>query len=98
MIAALCTQLTGRTNPAVTQTENELIAYFPQALSTSSEFLDTSFHDVPQSETKLIEQLLRPWSERGLLGRAIDRIRNARDGGEAPMPCVFPDALSTPVP
>jgi hypothetical protein len=60
MIGSLSTQLTGTasTEP-VSITENPLIAYFPQALLRSSEFLSSSYHDVPEGEPELIQELLR---------------------------------------
>ena len=39
-------------------TQNNLIAYFPQALLTGSKFLSSSYHDVPLDEPELIQDLL----------------------------------------
>ncbi len=75
MIGALCTQLSGEPyeeTPPVTQ--NDLIAYFPQAWTCKSEFLQSSFQDIPQGENELIKELLRPWPERSLLFRMVARI------------------------
>ena len=35
-------------------TQNSLIAYFPQALLRGSNFLSSSYHDVPQDEPEFI--------------------------------------------
>ena len=43
----------------VSITPNNLIAYFPQALVRNSELLSLSYHDVPEGETELIQELLR---------------------------------------
>jgi carbamoylphosphate synthase large subunit len=48
--------------PPVTQ--NELIAYFPQAWISNSEFLQSSFQDIPWEEPELTQELLRPWPHR----------------------------------
>jgi hypothetical protein len=76
-------------------TENEMIAYFPQAWKCKSEFLSTSFLDAPQGEPELIEALLRPWSQRSLLGRFIDylRLHTVQDGASGN--CVFREATET---
>jgi ATP-grasp domain len=60
MIGALSEQLTGKPlSEPVAITPNNLIAYFPQALVRNSEFLSSSYHDVPEGETELIQELLR---------------------------------------
>jgi hypothetical protein len=64
MISALTAELTGqplREVPPVT--DNDLIAYFPQAWSFSKELLPLSFQDIPQ-DPELIHALLQPWPER----------------------------------
>jgi len=65
MVGALSAQLTGEplSEPA-SITHNELIAYFPQALLRNSEFLSSSYHDVPEAEPELIQELCRPPSDR----------------------------------
>jgi predicted ATP-grasp superfamily ATP-dependent carboligase len=60
MIGALSEQLTGKPlSEPVSVTQNNLIAYFPQALLRNSEFLASSYHDVPEGESELIRELLR---------------------------------------
>jgi predicted ATP-grasp superfamily ATP-dependent carboligase len=60
MIGALSARLTGATPTGqVSITENNQIAYFPHALLRNSEFLSTSYHDVPEGEQELIQELLR---------------------------------------
>jgi hypothetical protein len=68
MIGALTAQLTGkpRVEP-ISITQNNLIAYFPEALLRNSELLSSSYHDVPEDEPELIQELLRPWSARSVL-------------------------------
>jgi predicted ATP-grasp superfamily ATP-dependent carboligase len=76
LIGALIAELQGevqRKLPPVTA--SEVIAYFPQAASCKSRFLETGFNDVPDDGPALIEALLYPWSERGVLGRVLDGIR-----------------------
>jgi hypothetical protein len=65
--------------PANACIENDCIAYFPQAWNTKSEFLPVSFHDIPQGEPALVQELLHPWSQRSLLGRMVDGVRRMRD-------------------
>jgi len=72
MPAALAAQIAGgpvRTAPPVT--DNDLIAYFPQALALNSELLASSFLDEPQREPELLEELRRPWPDRSLLYRIV---------------------------
>jgi len=62
-------------------TENDLIAYFPQAWhwDPSSELLKASFSDIPREEPQLVEEQRRiPWPDRGLLARLSNRIRGLR--------------------
>ena len=62
MIGAVSAQLTGKPlSEPVSITQNKLIAYFPQALLRKSEFLSSSYHDVPEAEDELIEELCRPF-------------------------------------
>ena len=65
MIGAVSAQLTGKPlSEPVSITQNKLIAYFPQALLRKSEFLSSSYHDVPETEDELIEELCRPFVRR----------------------------------
>jgi ATP-grasp domain len=94
MVAALFERLTGsphREAPATTG--NDLIAYYPQALQSATEFLQSSFVDIPQDEPQLIDELLNPWSGRSPLGRLLDRVRPASLRRKAPKPCVFEGAI-----
>jgi carbamoylphosphate synthase large subunit len=75
MIEALGAQLSGRPlqeTPPVTQ--NEIIAYFPQAWQSKSEYIATSFQDIPQGEPDLVQDLLRPWPDRSLLYRFVSKV------------------------
>lgn len=70
MIGALQAQISGqpaRDLPPVTR--KEMIAYFPDAWNSRSEFLQNSFQDIPSGEPDLVRELLRPWPERSLLFR-----------------------------
>jgi hypothetical protein len=75
MIGALWAQLSGQPLPQSRPvTENDMIAYFPQAMNSKSEFLQSSFHDVPQAEPDLMQEFLKPWPERSLLFRFMTRV------------------------
>ena len=70
MMAALWAQLLGKPIPeTMPVTDNQLIAYFPQAWNAKSEFLQSSFQDVPHNEPSLIQECLRAWPERTFLYR-----------------------------
>jgi ATP-grasp domain len=80
MVGALSAQLTGvPLSEPVSVTQNSLIAYFPEALLRKSEFLLSSYHDVPDSEPELIEALCRPKLRRGVLSdvRRLLRLKPA---------------------
>lgn len=75
LIEAVVSQLLGRPMrdmPPVTH--NDLIAYFPQVLQCKSEFLRSSFHDIPEGEQDLLEDLRRPWPDRSLLYRMVSKV------------------------
>jgi hypothetical protein len=59
MVEALSAVLKGK-RPSEHEpiTQNSLIAYFPQALLSGSNFLSSSYHDVPVDEPELIRELL----------------------------------------
>ncbi|HEV2329071.1 MAG TPA: ATP-grasp domain-containing protein [Verrucomicrobiae bacterium] len=69
-IGALYAQLSGqaaRELPPVTH--NNMIAYFPDAWDSKSEFLDSCYHDIPEGEPELVHEIRRPWPTRTLLWR-----------------------------
>jgi hypothetical protein len=97
MIGALHAQLTGkplRETPPVTH--NDMIAYFPEAWNCKSEFIRSSFQDIPRGEPDLIKQLLGPSPERSILGRIYDRLRQATIEENASKGHVFATAVSRP--
>jgi ATP-grasp domain len=76
LVAAIWSHLTGQ--PLVEAqpiTENDMIAYFPQAWIANSEFLESSFQDVPQGEPELVKEFLRPWPERSFLFRLTNHVQ-----------------------
>ena len=76
MVGALSAQLMGKPfDEPVSITENNLIAYFPQALLRDSEFLSSSYHDVPDDEPELIAELSRPSADRRILKKVINSLR-----------------------
>jgi carbamoylphosphate synthase large subunit len=76
MIGALSAQLTGKPlSEPVSVTQNNLIAYFPQALLRNSEFLPSSYHDVPDAEPELIEELCRSAADRRIIKNAKSCLR-----------------------
>lgn len=80
LVGALRSLLAADQDPAPPHsvTDSDLIAYFPQAWHCDSEFLPASFQDMPRDEPALVEDLLRPWTQRGLLGRLVDYLRAQR--------------------
>jgi hypothetical protein len=65
MVAALCARLSGEPlheQPSVTQ--NDLIAYFPQAWHRESAYLAASYQDIPQGEPELVEMLMKAVTNR----------------------------------
>jgi hypothetical protein len=75
MIAPLFAKLSGQPlRDTSSVTKNDMIAYFPQAWHCKSEFLQSSFQDVPQGEPELVEDLLHPWPDRSLLYRASAKL------------------------
>jgi ATP-grasp domain len=74
LVGALSAQLSGqrfREMPPVT--DKDLIAYFPQAWICNSEFLRSSYQDIPREEPDLVQELLRPWPDRSLLFRLTSK-------------------------
>jgi hypothetical protein len=75
LIGELWAQLAGKLPPeARSVTEKDMIAYFPQAWNSKREFLQSSFHDVPDGEPELIQELLQPFPDRTLLFRLVNRL------------------------
>jgi carbamoylphosphate synthase large subunit len=77
MIGALSAQLTGiplREPASITQ--SNLIAYFPQALLRNSELLSSCYHDIPERESELIQELLQPWPDRRVVNTMIASLRS----------------------
>jgi ATP-grasp domain len=73
MIGALWAQLSGNPPGDMRRiTQNDMIAYFPQAWLSKSEFLSSCFQDAPWEEPGLIEELLSPWPERTRFSRAFN--------------------------
>lgn len=71
-VGALFAQLSNRPIRDVPPlTQNRMIAYFPDAWDSRSEFLESSFHDIPEAEPELLEELRRPWPTRSLLWRLV---------------------------
>jgi len=75
MPAALHAELTGQTGvEPQSMTDNEMIAYFPQAWNGDHDLLSGCFHDVPQGEPELVQELLRPFPDRTFLFRLISHL------------------------
>jgi len=75
MIGALISQLCGvPLQEAPPVTNNDLIAYFPQAWTSKSEFLQSSFQDAPWDQPELTQELLHPWPDRSFLYTAYQLI------------------------
>jgi hypothetical protein len=77
LVAALHAALTGQLLPATassqsTQTDSQMIAYFPQAHDLKGEFRESSFYDYPHGEPELAKALLRPFPQQTLLYRIVD--------------------------
>jgi carbamoylphosphate synthase large subunit len=70
MVGALVAQLKGEALPdSAPVTEEEMIAYFPQAWVSGSKFLESSFADYPRDQPALAQELMHPWPERSLVRR-----------------------------
>lgn len=73
MVNALWAELSGQpAQEAMPDTENELIAYFPETHET--ELPQACFLDVPRGEPELMQELLNPWPNRTLLYRMVNRM------------------------
>jgi hypothetical protein len=75
LVGALWAQLSSRPLPDIRPvTQNDIISYFPQAWTGTSEFLQSGFLDIPREEPDLVQDLLRPWPERSLLYRLVSKV------------------------
>jgi hypothetical protein len=80
MIGGLWARLSGQPIPDTQPiTENDMIAYFPQAWNSKSELLESSFQDIPQNQPELVKEFLRPWPERSLLFRLATQVDRVKD-------------------
>jgi hypothetical protein len=76
MAGALSAQLAGQPLlEALPITQNEMIAYFPQAWNGDRDVLQSCFQDIPQGEPDLVQELLHPWPDRTLLFRLFNHIK-----------------------
>lgn len=78
-IGAIYAQLSGqpfRDLPPVT--ENKMIAYYPDAWDLKSEFLESSYHDIPEGGPELLQELRRPWPTATLRWRLGDQFEHAK--------------------
>ena len=86
-VRALLSKLSGRPfqePQAVTQ--KNMIAYFPDAWNPKSEFLESCYHDTPEGEPDLVQELLKPWPPKGLfwhLVRQVDRVKIILHGSDS---------------
>jgi hypothetical protein len=97
LVGALTAELQGsscRNLPPVTA--RNMIAYFPQAQTCHSRFLRSSFNDIPEGEPELVEDLLHPWSDRGIIGRLVDKVRRSVRGESLMEEHVYTDATNSP--
>jgi ATP-grasp domain len=76
MVGALWAQLADWPDPETPPvTQNEMIAYFPQAWDSNHDLLKGCFQDIPQGEPELVQELLRPWPDRTLLFRLFNWLK-----------------------
>src|SRR5690242_11986252 len=76
MVGDHSAQLAGkRLGEPMSITRNDLIAYFPEALLRNSEFLPSSYHDVPEAEPEFIEELCRPSPDRRVMKGSARALR-----------------------
>jgi ATP-grasp domain len=95
LVAAMWAQLTGQPLPeSQPVTSKSRIAYFPHPGRVGSDLLDgnlqdSSYYDIPSGEPALMRELLKPWSDRSLLGQIIDRSRLIWTQEKTSTECVF---------
>jgi hypothetical protein len=76
LIGALHAQLSGQSlDEAPCVTQNDTIAYFPEAWHKNGGALKTSFRDIPYTEPELIEELLQSPADGTLFARATRALR-----------------------
>jgi hypothetical protein len=93
MIGGLWARLSGQPIPDTQPiTENDMIAYFPQAWNSKSELLESSFQDIPQNQPELVKEFLRPWPERSLLFRLTTQVDRVKGFAEVLASKSFPSA------
>jgi len=77
LVEALWARLSGQplreTSPV---TQNDIISYFPQAWTGTSDFPESGYLDIPREEPDLVQDLLLPWPERSLLYRLVSKVSN----------------------
>jgi ATP-grasp domain len=99
-IAALAARLSGQfTRARQPMTRDDRIAYFPQAWhwDPKSEFLNTSFCDIPAGEPELVQDLLQsPWPDRSLLAQLSNHLRGDTFRGRHSRGGLFQAALTAP--
>jgi len=78
MVGALLQEFSDQSCEMPPVTENDMIAYFPQAWSVKNEFFQSSFQDIPSEEPELVQELLNPWLERTFLVRMFNLIYRQR--------------------
>ena len=76
MAGALWAQLADQPVPETAPvTQNDMIAYFPQAWAGNRDLLNGCFPDIPQGEPDLVQELLQPFPDRTLLFRLFSQLK-----------------------
>ena len=74
LIGALCAQLSGQPyRETLPVTQKTVIAYFPDALDSEDELLESTFQDAPEGEPDLVREFLKPWPPRGLFWHVFNQ-------------------------
>ena len=103
LVAAMLAQLTSQPLSGDEYAIKEsIIAYFPQVRARVGELHDLNFrnsiyHDIPQGEPELIQELLHPKSERSLAGRLVDILRRVWFQEKIPKSCDFSGVMTSQV-
>jgi ATP-grasp domain-containing protein len=75
LVGALWSELTSQPLPAAPPVmENQLVAYFPHGVKNPSHLPTGCIQDIPKDEPELVEELLRPFPDRTLLFRMVQRL------------------------